>query len=70
MAESDSNSFETRRKLTLPVMLIVVGVLFLLNQYAPGWGILRTWPVILIALGILLILRSFGPPRAPRGPSV
>lgn len=67
---AESNSFEVRRKLTLPVMLIVIGVLFLLNQYAPGWGILQTWPVILIVLGILLLLRSFGPPRPPRGPSV
>lgn len=51
-------------------MLIVLGVLFLMNQYAPGWGISRTWPVILIALGVLLIVRQTRSPRPPRGPKI
>ncbi|MGH9468794.1 MAG: LiaI-LiaF-like domain-containing protein [Terriglobia bacterium] len=56
--------------MVFPVMLIVLGVLFLLNQYAPGWGVSRTWPVILIALGVLLVARRAAPPRPPRGPKV
>lgn len=53
-----------------PLFLILLGVLFLLNQFAPGLSIGRTWPVIVIALGVILLVRSMSPPRPPRGPSV
>jgi Domain of unknown function (DUF5668) len=65
-----STSEPTRRDLTFPVILIVVGVLFLLSEFVPGLGIDRTWPFILIALGVLLCLRAFEPPRPPRGPQI
>jgi hypothetical protein len=55
---------------TLPVILIVLGGLFLMNEYVPGLSIARTWPVILVALGVLLLLRAFGPVRPPRGPRI
>jgi Domain of unknown function (DUF5668) len=67
---NDSTSEPTRRDLTFPVILIVIGVLFLLNEFVPGLGIYRTWPLILIALGVLLCLRAFDPPRGPRGPQI
>ncbi|MGH9378123.1 MAG: LiaI-LiaF-like domain-containing protein [Terriglobia bacterium] len=51
-----------------PLVLILIGVLFLLNEFAPDLGISRTWPVILIAVGILLLFRSASPPRPPQGP--
>ena len=55
---------------TFPVILIVLGVLFLLNEFVPGLGIERTWPLILIALGVLLLWRAWSPPRPPRGPQI
>jgi hypothetical protein len=60
----------THRDLTFPVILIVIGALFLLSEFVPGLGIERTWPFILIALGVLLFIRAFDPPQAPRGPQI
>ena len=42
----------TRHGLTGPVILIVLGIMFLADQFLPGWGIGRTWPVLLIVLGV------------------
>jgi hypothetical protein len=70
MTSNGSTSEHTQRDVTFPVILIVLGVLFLLNEFVPRLGIDRTWPFILIALGVLLFLRSWSPPRAPRGPQV
>ncbi|HEX5484331.1 MAG TPA: DUF5668 domain-containing protein [Terriglobia bacterium] len=65
---TEPNTTRAYRDLTVPVMLILLGVLFLLNQYVPGLSIGRTWPVLLVVLGLLLAVRSFAPPRPPRGP--
>jgi hypothetical protein len=70
MAANGSTSEHGRRDVTFPVILIVLGVLFLLNEFVPQLGIDRTWPVILVALGVLLFLRALAPPRAPRGPQI
>lgn len=51
-----------------PLILILIGVLFLLSEFTPGLGISRTWPVILIVVGVLLLFRSATPPRPPQGP--
>ncbi len=56
--------------LTGPIVLITLGVIFLLHQIAPGWGIGKTWPILLIVVGVLKLLNSTEPPRAPRGPKV
>lgn len=53
-----------------PVILILLGVLFLLSEFVPSLSIARTWPVLVIIFGVYLLLRSVSPPRAPRGPSV
>jgi uncharacterized membrane protein len=70
MASNGSASERAGRDVTFPVILIVLGVLFLLNEFVPNLSIDRTWPLILIALGVLLFLRSWSPPRAPRGPQI
>lgn len=66
----DPTSSGHYRDFTLPVMLIVVGVLFLLDELAPAYRISRTWPVILLTLGVLLLVRSFRPIPPPRGPRI
>jgi hypothetical protein len=63
-------TYSWRDGLTVPVLLIVPGILFLLDQLVPGWGIHRTWPVLLVALGILKLLDSTRPPRPPKGPNI
>ena len=62
----------TRRRsgLTWPVVLITLGVILLLDQFVPGWGIGRTWPVLLVAIGVVKLLESGRPPRPPEGPRV
>jgi membrane-bound ClpP family serine protease len=51
-----------------PVLLILLGVMFLLDQFAPGWGIGKTWPVLLVVIGVLKLLDTTRPPRPPEGP--
>jgi Domain of unknown function (DUF5668) len=47
-----------------PIILIGVGVLFLLNNFAwfPWYRITRFWPVILIAVGVLMFRNRLGRP--------
>ena len=58
----------TGRGLTGPVILIVLGVMFLADQFLPGWGIGKTWPLLLVVMGVLRLLDSSRPPRPPAGP--
>lgn len=65
--------FDNRRRrggLTFPVLLILLGVIFLLNQFVPGWGINKTWPLILVVVGVLKLVDITQPPRPPEGPRV
>jgi LiaI-LiaF-like transmembrane region len=53
-----------------PVVLITLGLMFLLAQFMPGWGIGRTWPALLIVIGVIKLLDAGRPPRPPEGPRV
>jgi hypothetical protein len=44
------------------VVLIVVGILFLITQFAPGVHLWRYWPLIIVALGVRAM---FGPGPGP-----
>jgi hypothetical protein len=46
-----------------PLLLIVLGVLFLLNNLYPGFRFGKMWPVILIVIGLAKVLEYFQPPR-------
>jgi LiaI-LiaF-like transmembrane region len=59
-----------RASLTWPVLLITLGLMFLLDEFAPQWGFRRTWPVLLVVIGILKLIESGRPPRPPAGPRV
>jgi hypothetical protein len=49
-----------------PLLLIVLGVLFLLNNLYPGmFRFGRMWPVILIVIGLAKVLEYFQAPRPP-----
>jgi len=53
-----------------PAILIVIGVMFLLDQFMPAWGISKTWPVLLVVIGLLKLLDTTRPPRPPEGPRI
>ena len=60
-----TGSFEFARAVRGPVLLIVVGILFALDQ-AGYWGFERTWPVLFIVYGVLKLLeRVVAPPPPP-----
>jgi hypothetical protein len=44
--------------------------MFLVAQFAPSWGIHKTWPAFLIVLGVLKLLDIGRPPRPPEGPRI
>ena len=45
--------------MTGPILLIVLGILFLLNNLIPDFRFARMWPVILIVIGISKIVEYF-----------
>ena len=45
--------------MTGPVLLIVLGILFLLNNFIPDFRFSRLWPVILIVIGLSKIVEYF-----------
>ncbi len=56
--------------LTMPVILIVLGVMFLMQEFVPRLGLEHTWPVLLIVIGVLKLLDINRPPRPPEGPRI
>jgi hypothetical protein len=53
-----------------PIVLIALGVLLLLDQLVPGWGVSKTWPMILIVIGVVKLVHISQPPRPPEGPRI
>jgi hypothetical protein len=51
-----------------PVFLITLGIVFLIGEFVPEWGVRKTWPLLLIVVGVLKLLDSARPPRPPEGP--
>ena len=45
--------------MTGPLMLIVIGVLFLLNNLFPAFSFGKMWPVILIVIGVMKVAEYF-----------
>lgn len=45
------------RSLTGPVVVIVIGVIFLAGEYTP-YGFATLWPALLVIIGILLLAQS------------
>ena len=70
MGSTPTSPIYRRGGLLFPVLLIVLGLMFLLDQFVPGWGIGRTWPVLLVAIGVLKLLDTTRPPRPPAGPRI
>jgi len=40
------------------IVLIVLGLLFLFNNFMPHWNMHRLWPLILVAIGFVLLGRK------------
>jgi hypothetical protein len=54
-----------------PVLLIVIGVLFLLNNMFPNFRFGKMWPVILIVIGLAKVFEYFqaNPPASQQNAS-
>ena len=68
MGYSPGTGISRRPSFMGPVFLIAMGVVFLIGEVVPEWGICRTWPVLLIVIGVLILVDSAMPPRPPQGP--
>ena len=49
---------DRRLGLTGPILLIALGIMFLVGQFVPEWGVGKTWPVILIVIGLVRLIES------------
>lgn len=70
MGVTPSLSRRGRYGITFPVILIVLGIMFLFDQLVPGWGIGKTWPALLVVIGVLKLVDITRPPSPPEGPRV
>jgi phage shock protein C len=57
-AQPAVRSRPARGGLTGGIVLIVIGGLFLVSQFVPGFDIAKLWPLIIVAIGVGMILRS------------
>lgn len=70
----DQNRYESkpdrrtqRLGLTGPILLIALGIMFLVGQFVPEWGVGKTWPVILIIVGLARLIESSWGGRSTTG---
>jgi len=68
MDYTPSAPISRRPSLMGPVFLITLGLVFLIAEFVPEWGVRKTWPVLLVVIGVLKLLDSARPPRPPEGP--
>jgi hypothetical protein len=68
MGSSPGTQISHRPSLRGPVFLIALGIVFLIGEFVPEWGVRKTWPVLLVVIGVLKLLDSTRPPRPPEGP--
>ena len=48
---------KNQRNLTGAIVLLVIGVFFLIENFMPSFDIGKFWPVILIVIGLVMIFR-------------
>ena len=70
MGAAPPSPLQHRGGLMFPVILIALGIMFLLDQLVPGWGIGKTWPALLVVIGVLKLMDVTRPPRPPEGPRI
>jgi hypothetical protein len=56
------------RSLAGPILLIALGIMFLLQEFVPEWGLHKTWPILLILIGVAKLVELARVPRPPQGP--
>ena len=69
--KSNQDRYEARQSrrahkysMTGPIILIALGVMFLLGQFVPDWGVSKTWPILLIVIGLAKLVESAWPGRS------
>jgi uncharacterized membrane protein HdeD (DUF308 family) len=58
VTQSDSSRNDRKGRVTGGIILVVLGVLFLLQNFFPWFRFEQFWPVILIVIGLVLLFRS------------
>jgi phage shock protein C len=58
-SDSDLKPNRKQNKLTFGIILIVIGVLFFINNMIPQLPFHLLWPVALIVIGAMIIFKSF-----------
>jgi len=56
--EPTRDQISHRRRNTIAVVLIVLGVVSLLGQFLPSWSWDKWWPLILILIGVFIIFQG------------
>ena len=56
--EPSRDQISHRRRNTVAVVLIVLGVVFLMGQFLPSWSWDKWWPLILILIGVFIIFQG------------
>jgi membrane-bound ClpP family serine protease len=55
--QSAKENKKNQRNLTGAIVLLVIGVFFLVENFMPSFDIGKFWPVILIVIGLVMIFR-------------
>jgi len=45
-------------QLNLGILLIVLGLLFLLNNFFPGLSFWKLWPLLLVFAGVVMLIKK------------
>jgi hypothetical protein len=68
---NETTRYEMRRErrhehygLLGPILLVTIGLMFLVGQFIPSWGVGRTWPVLLIVIGVSKLFGAVGSRRS------
>jgi len=58
--ETKHRRFYPRRNMSGGLILVIIGVIFLINEFVPSLNFGRLWPLILIAIGVGMLMRPSG----------
>ena len=57
--EPSRDQISHRRRNTVAVVLILLGVVSLMGQFLPSWSWDKWWPLILILIGVFIIFQGW-----------
>ncbi len=58
--ETPAGEHQRRVKRNTGILLIVVGLVLLIDQFFPFWDLFKLWPLVLVLIGIYLLKEAQG----------